>query len=275
VTAPAGVARAHAEALVRWPTLSLTVDELARRLEPLAVQPAWLDARGRDLVLAHASAAGDPVAVAVFEQELLAPARGVIQRYTRDPARTDEVLQQLRIHLLVADGDAPPRITRFDGRAALGAWVAMCAARLALHALRRERNQREVAIEWSEALAALPAADPVVEQLRVRHAARFADALRAACLELPRRQRAILRLLFVENATVDEIAAIYAVHRVTVWRWVQDARATLQTRIAAELRGLSHADDPTSASLAAWAADQIELSLDGALASTATELGPR
>jgi RNA polymerase sigma-70 factor (ECF subfamily) len=83
-------------------------------------------------------------------------------------------------------------------------------------ALSSERTRREVALEWSEALAELPAPDPLVEQLRVRHAARVTDALRTACLDLPRRHRAVLRLLFVDGASVDEVAAMYAVHRVTV-----------------------------------------------------------
>jgi len=268
----AGLARAHAEACANWPALSVTTDRLATSLAALAIEPAWLETRGRDLVLAHAAAAGDPAAVAAFEREVLSSARGIIRRHAREDARTDEIMQQLRIHLLVADGQVAPRLARFDGRAALGAWIGMCAARVALHALRGERARREVALEWSETLAALPAPDPVVEQLRVRHAARVTEALRDACLELSRRHRAVLRLLFVDGATVDEIAKIYAVHRVTVWRWVQEARTTMGTKVREQLRAVADDEEHGSASLVAWAMDQVELSLDGALSSTVTEL---
>jgi DNA-directed RNA polymerase specialized sigma24 family protein len=82
------------------------------------------------------ASSGDPVAVTAFEREVLIHARKIIRRYAREAARTDEVMQQLRIHLLVAEGTAAPRLVRFDGRAALGAWIGMCAARVALHALR-------------------------------------------------------------------------------------------------------------------------------------------
>jgi RNA polymerase sigma-70 factor (ECF subfamily) len=267
----AGLARAHAEARARWPNLSVSGDQLAASVGALTIEPAWLETRGSELVLAHAAAAGDPIAITAFEREVLEPARGVIRRYARETARTDEIMQRLRIHLLVADEESTPRLARFDGRASLGAWIGMCAARIALQALRSERTRREVALEWSEALAALPATDPVVEQLRVRHAVRVADALRTACLELPRRQRAVLRLLFVDGASVDEVATMYAVHRVTVWRWVQETRVAMSMQIREHLRGVAEGGDSATASLVAWAMEQVELSLGGALSSTVTE----
>jgi RNA polymerase sigma-70 factor (ECF subfamily) len=255
----------------RWPNLSVSAERLAASLGALTIDPAWLESRGAELVLAHAAAAGDPIAVAAFERDVLGSARSTIRRYARDDERTDEILQQLRVHLLVAEGDTPPRLARFDGRAALGAWIGMCAARVALHALRSERTRREVALEWSEALAALPAADPVVEQLRARHAARVADALRTACLELSRRHGAVLRMLFVDGASIDEIATMYAVHRVTVWRWVQEAREVTSLHVRAQLRDVVEGEDAASASLVAWAMEQVELSLAGVLSSTVTE----
>lgn len=267
----AGLTRAHAEARARWPNLSVSADQLAASLGALTIEPAWMEARGSELVLAHAAASGDPVAVAAFERDVLGSTRAIVRRYAREETRTDEVMQQLRIHLLVAEDGSAPRLARFDGRAPLGAWIGMCAARVALQTLRSERSRREVALEWSEALATLPATDPVVEQLRVRHAARVTEALRTACLDLPRRQRAVLRLLFVDGASVDEIAAMYAVHRVTVWRWVQEARAAMSVHVREQLRAVAEDGDPGSVSLVAWAMDQVELSLAGALSSTVTE----
>jgi RNA polymerase sigma-70 factor (ECF subfamily) len=145
----------------------------------------------------------------------------------------------------------------------------MCGARLALHALRAERARRDVSVEWTDALLGAPAADPLVEELRARHAARLATALEAACLALPRRQRAVVRLLFVDGASVDEVAAMYQVHRVTVWRWVQDARAALAAQTRTSLGELAP-DAPATDSFVAWVEDQVELSLDSVLAPTAT-----
>jgi RNA polymerase sigma-70 factor (ECF subfamily) len=265
------LASACEAASARWPGLGLDVDRLAASLGAAEVEPRWLEERGAELVLAHAAAGGDPVALAALDATALATARTIIQRYTGDRARTDEVVQQLRIHLLVAEGAAPPRLARYDGRSSLVAWVGMCAARLALHALRRERGQRDVAVEWSEALTALPAPDPQVERLRAEQADRIGAALRDACIALPRRQRAVVRLIFVEGAGVDEVAAMYGVHRVTVWRWLQEARSLLAAEISRALSDARLDDDRDTLSLIAWARDQVELSLDGALAPTATD----
>jgi RNA polymerase sigma-70 factor, ECF subfamily len=250
----------------RCPGLGMAPDRLAASLEAAGVDEPRLAARGVDLILAHAAAAGDRAALAELERTTFRGVGGTIQRYTRDPARTDEVVQRLRVHLLVAEPDAPPRLARYDGRCALGAWVGMCGVRLALHALREERAGTEVALEWSRAVAELPVDEPELEQLRRVHGERVTAALRAACAALPRRERAVVRLLFVDGASVETVARMYQVHRVTVWRWVEAARAQLATDLRHELAALG---SQTSV-LVAWVGSQIELSLDAVLAPTAT-----
>ena len=246
------VEAAYASAVARWPGLTIGPSAVAERLSALQLAPGQLEShlatRGAEMIIAVAAAAADAVAIGVVDREFLTPARTVMQRYTRDGAQADELVQQLRIHMLVATGDDAPRIARFDGRAALGAWISMCATRLALSAHRSSRASREVSVEWSDALADLPAADPVVESLRARHAARVAEALRIACESLSRRHRAIVRLLFIDGASVDEAAAMYGVHRVTIWRQVQEAREELGAGIRAQL-GADSSIDHGAASL--------------------------
>lgn len=233
--------------------------------------PVDATARSAELALAHAAAQGDPDAIAAFEADVLPVARAVIARYQRDPVRRDELVQQLRIHLLVGDG-AAPRLARFDGRAPLAAWVAMCATRLALHALRAARARGDVELEWSEAVGQLVAGDPVFERWRAAWAPEVAAALRDACHALSRRHRAMVRLVFVEGASTDEIAAAYRVHRVTVWRWVQEAEAQLRDEVRRRLgeRGSLPPDE-----LVALVDDQVMLSLDRVLAPTETDVRPR
>lgn len=266
------VALACDAARARWPGLHVDPTRISASLFEAAAEDAWIVERGPELVLAHAAAMADPIAVAAFDAGPFTAARRIIQRYTGDVARTDEVVQQLRIHLLVTDGTVAPRIARYDGRSPLTAWVGMCAARLALHALRGDRGQRDVAVEWSEALSGMPAADDKLERLRVEQADRISAALREACMALPRRQRAIIRLLFIDGAGVDEIAGMYQVHRVTVWRWLQEARSLLATEISRRLADARVDDELGTKSLIAWAQDQVQLSLDGALAPTATDV---
>lgn len=260
-------------AAARWP--GLTFDAAALRASLLACQidptDADLAARGAELVLAHAAAAGDRQALALLERELLPRARGTMHRYVRDEARTDELVQQLRVHMLLADG-GPPRIARYDGRAPLGAWLCMCAARLALHALRDERRRHEVPVEWNDALAQLTADDDAVEPLRAKWADAVAAALRTSCESLSRRHRAVIRLLFVEGSGVDDVAAVYQVHRVTVWRWVQEAQQALRDGVRAQLGAALAADQIGASTLVAWVEGQVLLSLDQVLTPTATDI---
>ena len=263
----AAVDAARTAALARCPGLGAATDALAASLAASGVDEVRLAARGVDLILAHAAASGDRAALAELERTTFRSVRDTIHRYTRDAARTDDVVQRLRVHLLVSEpGGAPPRLTRYDGRSALGAWVGMCGVRLALHALRERRAANEVELDWSHAVTELPIDDPALARLCAAHRDRVAAALGTACMELPRRERAIVRLLFVEGASLDTVARMYQVHRVTVWRWVEAARAQLASELK---RRLGDVGSDTSA-LLAWVDSQIDLSLDAVLAPTVT-----
>ena len=58
------------------------------------------------------------------------------------------------------------------------------------------------------------------------------EGLRAAVLALPPRQRAALRMEYVDRKSHGAIAKVYGVHRTSVLRWCEEARAS----IADELR---------------------------------------
>jgi RNA polymerase sigma-70 factor (ECF subfamily) len=248
----------------RWPEIELTVKSFYAFIEARAVPAERLAARAEDLFLAAAAGRGDPPALEVFEADVLACARPAVRRYGDDDF-VSEVLQRLRVHLLVAGDEPEPRVSRYDGRASLRSWVGVCAVRMALYTLRGERAQRSVGERWYEALADLPTGDPALDQVKGRYAAAFRDALVRASRELEPRQRAVLRMRFAHGATVDEIAATYTVHRVTAWRWLSGARDALVERA---LAALSEAipDEVSLGSLMDLVRSRIELSVTGLFA---------
>jgi len=71
----------------------------------------------------------------------------------------------------------------------------------------------------------------------------------------------MLRMCFVEGASVDHIATTYAVHRVTVWRWLEDAKARVLVGMRVRLGELLPASDPGTGSLLALIGSQLELGL--------------
>lgn len=236
-------------------------------MDPAAAEPLLaalrvppLDAHAADLYLAIGCALGSPIALQLFDDAVLADAARAIRRYG-GAELVAEAIQRVRIHLLVPDGDDPPRIARYDGRASLRAWVGTCAIRMALHVMRGARNAKEIPVDWPDVIADLPTGHAELDAVRARYADAFRAAWRAACLQLSPRHRTVLRMCFVECVPLDQIAATYAVHRVTVWRWLEDAKARVLAETRVQLGELLPASDPGTASLLDLIGSQLDLGL--------------
>jgi RNA polymerase sigma-70 factor (ECF subfamily) len=217
-------------------------------------------AHAADLFLAIAAGEGDPAAQREVER-LLAEAAPSLRRYDASETFVAEVLQRVRIHLFVATPEAAARLARYDGRASLRAWLGVCLTRMGLYLLRTARNAREVPTEWADELVAVACDQPELEAVRARYADIFAAAWRAACATLPVRQRSLLRMCIVEGCTVEHAAATYQVHRVTVWRWLEDAKQKLLDGTRAELGERLAPDDPGTQSLLELVRSQLDLGL--------------
>lgn len=172
-----------------------------------------------DLLLAFGCAHGNAVALRRFEEQHAAmlgeTVRGV------DGANADDVLQELRRRLFLADGrDGVPRVLGYRGVGPLGGWVRVAALRLAIDLKRG--NWREVPVE--EALTPDPERAGVHDVARQRDQVILRAALRAAIAAQSSRTRTLLRYYYSENVGVEELGAIYRVHASTVSRWLARAR---------------------------------------------------
>jgi RNA polymerase sigma-70 factor (ECF subfamily) len=129
----------------------------------------------------------------------------------------DEVRQQLRERLLVG---AQPRIADYRGQGALGGWLRVAAVRTAL-TIKRAASRAEIAAPSP------PAPDPELDFLKTRYRGELEAAFRATLEKLPADERNVLRLHYLDGCNIDEIGAVYPVHRSTVARWLADSRQTL------------------------------------------------
>lgn len=221
-----------------WPQVELAREQLANhvaRHDAEAVQryPA-------DIYLAAACLANSPSALAVFEREMLTPARAAIGTIDASAAFVDEACQRLRESLLVGAG---ARIADYAARGPLRAWVGVAAVRTALMMRRSQLRAKEVVGEdddWTDALVVISTGDPELELLKRQYAVAFTEALRAVVAQLEPRLRTTLRMSFVDGLSIDQIGAVYNVHRATCARWIQRAcqvileqtRARLAERLA-------------------------------------------
>ena len=179
-----------------------------------------------DLYLAWACEKGDPAALAIFDCEQLSRVRALTRG--TDPA---ELEQLVRVRLLIAEAGAAPRIRQYSGRGPLSAWVRMVATRLAIDLARAARPPGPLP-EHGQGGAVI---DPEMDYLKARYEGAFYAALERALTLLSAKERALLRLCYIDDARPAAIARMYGVSARTAQRWLLDARQRVLDETRAEL----------------------------------------
>ncbi|HEX4454724.1 MAG TPA: sigma factor-like helix-turn-helix DNA-binding protein [Kofleriaceae bacterium] len=256
-----------------WPGVTLDRERFAAHASKL--DPGGAQRFPADVYLAAACLTADPAALAAFDRELVAAARGAIHEIVGTPTLVDEALQRMRASLLVGD-DGTPKLASYAARGPLRAWVGIAGARTALMMLRSQKRAREVIApdddnEWISALATISTNNPELELLKRQYTTAFGTALRDAVTALEPRHRAVLRMSFVDALSIDEIGTVYAVHRATAARWIQRAcdgvfaetRRLLAERLALSVTELDR--------MTALVQSQLEVSLSQLLPRGATD----
>ena len=244
-----------AEARAAWPGVDLDPDLFA----------AYVAERGdddddlciTDLYLAAGCAHGNPAALAAFDAQYLRQIGAALGPMELPRDAIDEVAQELRRKLLVAEGGEPPRIVDYSGRADLRTWLRTAAVRTAIDLRRRERD---LPVEDEVLAAALPAIDDDPELLHARalYSAELKEAFAVSIGELEPRDRALLKYHYVDNLNADRIGAIYGVHRATASRWIGIARDRLGRNVYRTLRAKL---DVSASSIARLVEGDLDLSM--------------
>jgi RNA polymerase sigma-70 factor (ECF subfamily) len=192
---------------------------------------ASLDRQGRPILSAlHAGAlwiacgcvAGGRDAMAAFEATY-APVIGAALERSFDRGLAQDAELALRERLFLVGPDDQPRLASYSGRGDLRAWLRAAAVRTAIDLT---RTRRTVALA-PDVLADAAAADPLLAGLKASYRESFRTAFAAAVRELGDRDRTLLRYRFADDLSIDEIGALYGVHRATVARWLATIREAL------------------------------------------------
>jgi len=214
-----------------WPDVLLEVDlfmeYLAGRIPPAAdVAKVLLGLKAGDLYLTCAILQADPLALAAFETHYFPAIEAALRR--RDPAGAlvDDVKQQLCQKLLVGDGSRPPKISLYAGRGDLRSWISVTAVREAIDLMRKGNKEQPLEDNALMDLAA-PGEDQEIQYLKRLYRGEFKSAFTEALAELPRRERNVLRHHLLDGLNIDQIGALYSVHRATAARWIARAREAL------------------------------------------------
>lgn len=202
---------------------------------PQAPTPEALSAlRAADLYLAFACAQRIPAALAELDRLLTEETRLVLSRARGPRPDLDDFRQIAREKLLAADR---PKIADYSGAGDLRAWLRVTLTR-ALIDLTRKRTETQTADEDRVRAIPTPEHDPELAYLKRLYSAQFRQAFEESALALSPEDRNLLRYHFAHGLTVDQIGALYNIHRSTAARRVAKARDDLLSGTRARLMTL-------------------------------------
>jgi RNA polymerase sigma-70 factor (ECF subfamily) len=204
------------------------VIHVAGALPADALPVALVKLRSADLYLACACAAGDDQALTAFETEFGRDIDLAISRSGNVDLTKDEFRQLLRNKLFVPRETKRPKIGDYAGRGDLRSWVRVTALRMIVDIVRQRAGGKEISVE-AEMLGAVPAPqdDPELDYIQRVYKNEFKDALQEAFGNLTPRERNLLRHQVLHGLNIDQVGALYRVHRTTAFRWIEKARKAL------------------------------------------------
>lgn len=259
-----------AEGRAAWPNFSVGAIELVAfigRQVTTDLADAALDGlRPVDLYLACACAHQLPGAIAAFDRDYMREVDIALARMRIGASRVADVKQLVRQRLFVGGGTAGAptstgKIAEYAGRGDLRRWVRSVAVRTCLNDLRK--GKREILVDDDQLIAqhAIAADDPEVEYMKRTYSHEFKSAFGDALKLLGPREQTLLRYHHVDGLNIDEIGAIYRVHRVTAFRWLEKAKELLVKSTLEKLRARLKLDPGELDSVLRMIRSQIHLSL--------------
>ncbi len=215
-----------------------------------------------DLDLVAGVLAGESEATAAFAARFSPELRHIVARLGVR-ADAEELVQRLLVRLLVGSDQAPAKLASYRGEGSLQAWVRAVSARFVIDHVRHLRAQA-TADRFSEAnLARSGRIEGGLQQRR--YAALVRSSVERAFGALGPRERNLLRYAVFHRLTVDELGAMYGVHRATAARWLQRTRDALHDAVAHHVCAVTGMPDDEARSLVREVGVETDVSLRSVL----------
>lgn len=233
----------------------------ARLPEGSAPEVALSQLRLSDLYLACGCVEGVAGAADAFVASYSRDVAKVAAKFARSRGMPeDDLVQIVMARLLLPDDERPARLSLYRGTGALGGFVQVTAARLAINASDRPSNVVEPEEKLFQRLTA-PELSPESDLDQQRAKAHLRAAFAGAAGQLSARERNILFYSLCEGLSIDVLGRMYGVHRSTAARWVQDARDRLVKGTREELARRLGLSDHGVDSFMNGAMSRLELSV--------------
>jgi RNA polymerase sigma-70 factor (ECF subfamily) len=209
-----------------------------------------------EIYLLCACDAGEARALEVLESKFMTRVEAALLRLGTPKDLSDDVRQNLWMRLF-PKGGAPG--AAFSGRGELVGWLCVSAVREAGRARRRARATPSLEEALSGAGAEVE--NPELAYFRARYRSEFLEALAEATRALAARDRNLLRYQVLERLSIDEIGAIYGVHRATAARWIDRARRLLNAETRRALKRRIGASGTELSSILRFVRKEVDLTV--------------
>jgi RNA polymerase sigma-70 factor, ECF subfamily len=251
------------EARAAWPEIRVDPAAFVRFVAARTFDGGLDGLKTVDLYATCACADGDSRAMVAVEARYFPPIDAALARMKLASGAVDDVKQGLRRLLFVGDEVSPPRITEYTGRGELRGWLRVTAVRAALKLLKKDKRETlvdEIADDLMRH-AASAQGDPELLYVKEVYRAQFRTAFQAALESLSDREKNLLRQHVVDDLSIDELGALYQVHRATAARWLTSAREALLTRTRAEFMQHAHISRDECDSILRMVQSQLDVTI--------------
>lgn len=245
--------RALVEAAAAWPSFRVEPNAYCLRFDELTETSGGdaLEINPADLYLALGCLARDANAEQALNRLLTAELKHLSHfRLSQDE---QVALAREAKRLLLEGGDGPPKLSQYAARGSLVSWLHVLLSRVALNAAQRARRELP-----SDADVLLGLRDGV--ERHGAHRRRFAESFRAGLQLLTPRQRNLLRQHFLDDLSLEDLGAMYRVHRSVSAQWLIAAREELLNRTRHEVKLRAELPEPDVNGVMGLIRDRLDLS---------------
>ena len=220
--------------------------------------PVLRSLRAGDLWIAFGCVAGATSAIDAFEARYAPEITGALRR-SFDLGLAQDAELRVRERLFLVGEHESQRLASYSGRGDLRTWLRATAVRMAIDVM---RARREVPVAPDSLGEIGDLADPMLASLKQRYRDEFRIAFGEAASALTDRERTLLRYRFLDDLSIDEIGALYRVHRATVARWIATIREGLFEATRARLMSAFKISDTEADSVLRLIDSQLDISIE-------------
>ncbi len=252
-----------------WPGISLSSGAFFEYLQAKANGTSLKGLHVQDLYLCAACLASDRVALQHFSTLLHREAKLALLHMDQSGDLTSEVHQQLYGDLFVAQPPRAAKIESYRGTGPLGRWLHVVVTRQALMWLRKSRKELP-----TQDGGDLVGRDFELDYLKREYRGEFSLAFEEAMSKLSAKSRNLLYYHTVKGLSLEQMSAMYRVHRTTVFRWLRDARQEILAYTRENLATRLLLDEEQVDSILAMIRSRMDVSVERLLKEGDGKNGP-